>query len=285
MHFRWRTIAAGIILIATLIAFVVFVIQNPSVIDAVRHLPPRLFIALLALYFGVIGATALIFYATTKLCGVSLSRQEGLLVTAYSAVINFFGPLQSGPAFRAVYLKSKYGVKLLNYTTATLLYYLFFAIISGVCLLSGVLGWLLIPAMIAGVIALFILWKFSTKVQSRLKNLHLQSVGLLFVATVLQVALVAVIYFLELRHVSPGVTFSQAIIYTGAANFALFVSLTPGAIGFREAFLVFSQNLHHIDTQAIVAANIIDRGMYLVILGILALYIFGTHAQRKLKIS
>lgn len=285
MHFRWRPIAAGIILIATLVAFVVFVINNPSVIDAVRHLPPQLFIALLLLYFGVIGATALIFYATTRLCGVSLSKQEGLLVTAYSSVINFFGPLQSGPAFRAVYLKGKYGIKLLNYTTATLLYYLFFAIISGICLLSGVLGWLMIPAVVAGVLVLLCVWKFSTKVQKRLKGLHLQSVGLLFLATLLQVAIVAVIYFLELRHVSPGVSFSQAIIYTGAANFALFVSLTPGAIGFREAFLVFSQNLHHIDNQAIVAANIIDRGMYLVILGILALYIFGTHAQRKLKIS
>lgn len=283
MRSRWRPIAAVIILICTLLAFIWYVAHNPSVIDAVRHLPPSLLISLIVLYFGVIGATALIFIATTRLCGVTISRQEGLLVTAYSAVINFFGPLQSGPAFRAVYLKSKYGVKLLNYTTATMLYYLFFAIISGVCLLSGVLGWWLVLCALVGIIVLAVIWHTNPRMQSRLKALHLASLGLLFLATLLQVALVAVIYYMELRHVTTGVTFSQAIIYTGAANFALFVSLTPGAIGFREAFLLFSQNLHHINNEAIVAANIIDRGVYLVILAILALYIFGTHAQRRLQ--
>lgn len=285
MHSRWRPIAAVVVLVTTLVAFIVYVIKNPSVIDAVRHLPPSLLISLIVLYFGVIAATALIFIATTRLCGVSLNRQEGLLVTAYSAVINFFGPLQSGPAFRAVYLKSKYGVKLLNYTTATIMYYLFFAIISGVCLLSGVLGWWLIPVITLGILILVGIWFYSEPIRNRLKALHLPSLGLLFLATLLQVALVAVIYYMELRHVTTGVTFSQAIIYTGAANFALFVSLTPGAIGFREAFLVFSQNLHHISNESIVAANIIDRGVYLVILAILALYIFSTHAQRRLQVK
>jgi uncharacterized membrane protein YbhN (UPF0104 family) len=75
------------------------------------------------------------------------------------------------------------------------------------------------------------------------------------------------------------------MVYTGAANLALFVSLTPGAIGFRESFLVFSQHLHHISNSTIVAANILDRAMYLVLLLILALIIFGTHARRQLGVD
>jgi len=75
------------------------------------------------------------------------------------------------------------------------------------------------------------------------------------------------------------------VIYTGAANFALFVSITPGAIGFRESFLLFSQHLHHIDSSTIVAANLIDRSVYIVLLLLLAAGIFGTHAQRRFKIK
>jgi uncharacterized membrane protein YbhN (UPF0104 family) len=83
--------------------------------------------------------------------------------------------------------------------------------------------------------------------------------------------------------VAPGTHFSQAVIYSGAANLSLFVALTPGAIGFRESFLLFSRHLHHISNSSIVAANIIDRAMYIILLLILALFIFATHSQRRLK--
>ena len=57
--------------------------------------------------------------------------------------------------------------------------------------------------------------------------------------------------------------------YTGAANFALFVSLTPGAIGIRESFLFFSQRLNHITNAAIVGANVLDRTVYVIFLGLI----------------
>ena len=102
-------------------------------------------------------------------------------------------------------------------------------------------------------------------------------------ATLLQVVLWVIIFYVELQTVSH-VSLSQVLVYTGAANLALFVSLTPGAIGFRESFLLFSQRLHHIDTATIVAANTIDRAIYIVLLIILAIGIFATHANRRLKV-
>ncbi len=282
MRLRWRQIAGISVLMTTLVVFIVYIANNPAVITSIRHIPPALLASLLILYAGVVAATAMIFVGTTKLCRINLDAREGMVVTAYSAIINFFGPLQSGPAFRAVYLKRKYSVKLVNYTTATMVYYLLFAAMSGICLLSGVLGWWLVILAVLGLIVAVVAWRVPNRFTARFKELNLAGLGLLTLATFLQVALVSVIYFLELRHVDPGVHFSQAIIYTGAANFALFVSLTPGAIGFREAFLVFSQNLHHISNNAIVAANIIDRSVYLVVLAILALIIFGSHAQKRL---
>jgi len=102
-------------------------------------------------------------------------------------------------------------------------------------------------------------------------------------ATLLQVCLLLTIFSIELHAVAPHVHFSQIVVYTGVANLALFVSLTPGAIGFRESFLVFSQKLHHIDNSTIVAANLIDRSVYVTLLVLLAIGIFGTHANRRFK--
>ena len=69
------------------------------------------------------------------------------------------------------------------------------------------------------------------------------------------------------------------------ANFALFVSLTPGAIGIREAFLVFSQDLHHIPNDIIVAANVLDRAVYILFLGLLFIIVLLMHAGSKLQLQ
>jgi uncharacterized membrane protein YbhN (UPF0104 family) len=84
--------------------------------------------------------------------------------------------------------------------------------------------------------------------------------GLLYVglASCLQVSLLVGIFFVELHAVGSHANLGQVVTYTGAANLALFVSITPGAIGFRESFLILSERLHHINNATILAANVID---------------------------
>ena len=208
--------------------------------------------------------------ATLRLCGIKLNKQNNLLLNAYTTVINFFGPLQSGPAFRAVYLKKRYNLSLKKYAAATLFYYFFFALISAVFLFSGVFKWWIVPIVLIFALILFTSHK-NPYVQKKIEGLNIQYWYFLAFATFVQLAIVATIYFIELHTLSHGtVSVSQAIIYTGAANFALFVSITPGAIGFREAFLAFSRNLHHIGGGLIISANILDRAMYLLLLLFLA---------------
>ncbi len=279
-----RSIIIVSVLAATTLAFIYYFVKHPEVGRQLRHTSPGLIVLLLGLYLCGIGALALITIATLRLCKLRVGAAEGLLLTMYTAIINFFGPLQSGPAFRAVYLKKKHNLKLKDYGVATLVYYFFYAGMSSVLLLSGILRWWL-----AGLIPLGLLFGYglrrSRQLAPRFDRLDLRGWYLLALATLLQVVVVTAIYYAELRSVAPGVQLSQALIYTGAANLALFVSLTPGAIGFRESFLVFSQHLHHISNNAIVAANIIDRAIYIVLLLILAVCIFGTHAQRKLSVK
>ncbi len=226
-------------------------------------------------------ALALVNISTLRLVKIKASGRESILLTAYTAVVNFFGPLQSGPAARAVYLKRRYSVDLKKYSVATLVYYFFWAAFSGIFLLSGLLKWWLIPLLAICVTLLYLLSKHEF-IKNKMRLLDLKAWYLLALATFAQISIITVIYFIELHSVTPATHFSQAIIYTGAANFALFVSITPGALGFRETFLVFSKHLHHISNSSIIAANIIDRSVYLIVLIILALIIVLTHASKYL---
>jgi uncharacterized membrane protein YbhN (UPF0104 family) len=274
-----RQIVAVTVIIVTITVFVDYFRAHPAVGRQLHHTSPELLASLIALYLLSIVALAGVTYATLRLCKITLGKSESFLLTAYTAVINFFGPLQSGPAFRAVYLKTKYDLKLKNYAAATLVYYFFWGVYSLLMLFSGKLGWWLTAIALVALLA-----GYRLRQNRRLQGIDLHGWYLLALATLAQIAVVSLIYFLELRSVAPGTAFSQAIIYTGAANLALFVSLTPAAIGFRESFLLLSQRLHDVSNSAIVAANILDRAVYVIVLLGLALYIFGTHAGRRLKV-
>lgn len=282
MRPKWRPYATVGVLVGTAFAFVYYFANHPSVGQQLRHTSAGLLGLLLGLYLVSIVALALVTLATLRLCKTGIGQSESFLVTAYSAVINFFGPLQSGPAFRAVYLKKKHGLNLKNYAAASLVYYFFWGVFSGLMLLSGLLKWWLLILAVLAVIGALVIRRLPAARQ-RLAGLDLHGWYYLAMATFMQVSVVALIYYSELRKVAPGTSFAHAIIYTGAANLAMFVSLTPGAIGFRESFLVFSRHLHHVSNSTIVAANIIDRSVYIVFLLLLALLIFGTHATRRLK--
>lgn len=279
-----RQIAVVVVLILTISAFIWYFATHPEVRQQLSQIPPFTLVILLLLYLLSVFVLGLTFNATLRLCRLSLNLAETALLTAYSSVINFFGPLQSGPAFRAVYLKQKYKLSITQYTLATLVYYAFFGTFSAMLLLSGILGWWLIVVAIVALAVIFAVSRHP-KVAPRVKSLSMGNWYYLAAATLAQVLVVAIIYYVELNSVSPGIEVSQALIYTGAANLALFVSITPGAIGFREAFLLFTQNLHNIDASTIVAANIIDRAMYIVLMLILGLFIIATHAKKKLDVG
>jgi len=273
------------ILAATVAAFVWYFAKHPEVGHQLSHTSPGLLLALVGLYIAAVSCVGLILKATLVLCRVTIPVRESLLVTMYSSIINFFGPLQSGPAFRAVYLKRRHGVELKKFSLATLAYYFFYGAFSVALLFSSVLGWWLVPLALLGIGTLWVLFKGKLKFVQRFRMLNLAGLGYLGLATLLQLFVTVIIFYFELHSLNPHVHFSQAVVYAGAANLALFVSITPGAIGFRESFLLFSQHLHHISNTNIVAANVIDRSVYIVMLLILLVGILATHAERRLRSS
>ena len=282
------TFVPPLLIAITVGVFIYFFVSHPVIRHTLTRTSPQTILLLLALYGLFILCLVWVYDVTLRMCNRRLKPTENILLTCYSTISNFFGPLQSGPGVRAAYLKRKYQVKLRDYTVATLLYYALYAIISAIFLLGGsghywYIGVALVLAVAAGSIGIVIFMR--RRMQRKELNSELRITPALIaqmsIATFCQLAVQSIIFYVELHAIHAGADLRHAFVYGGAANFALFVSLTPGAIGFRETFLEFSHRLHHISTNDVLSANIIDRSVFVVFLGILFLIILVMHANRR----
>jgi uncharacterized membrane protein YbhN (UPF0104 family) len=277
-----------LILASTATAFAWYANKHPEVIRKISDIDPWTMALLMAAYAFWFVVLVFILRITLRLYGKTLSLQENFLLNAYSSLVNFFGPGQSGPAFRGIYLKKRHNLKLKNYVFGTLIYYGFYSVGSAFLLFVGSRPWWLTVLLmaVASVSSTAIIRWYAKR--SKLKDepgMYPVNLSWLFIMTMVQMVAQVGIYYTELHSVDPGASFSQILTYTGASNFALFAAITPGAIGIREAFLVFSQNLHHISNTVIVAANIIDRAAYLIFLGLLFVMVIVFHAKDRLRVT
>lgn len=281
-----KTILGIIVLIATVVVFARYLKTHPEIMRQLKDTEPHILFLLLGLYVIWWAALAWVLQINLRMFRKSMPAQENILLSAYSSLLNFFGPGQSGPGLRAIYLKKRHNMRVKDYIFATLLYYACYAIISAGMLFIGTRAWwqtaLLIGLAGGGSLIVLRWYAKRSKIDGR-QGLTVITIGWLFVATLVQLLAQFAIYFVELSSVNQHVGVGQTLAYTGAANFSLFVALTPGAIGIREAFLVFSQGLHHIGNATIVAANVIDRAVYLVFLGVLFVMVLSMHAGKKLQ--
>ncbi len=285
----WRPALRVAVLAATIVAFAVYVAKHPELLRELGQTPLWVVTGLLLLYVGWFAALALTVQATLRLCRVPLAFGELGLLTAYSTLVNFFVPGQGGLVVRGLYMKKQHGLGMKRYLLASLLYYACYAVVSAFMLLIASRPWwqTCLGLAVAGSAAVAVVRWYAGRSAERATalDLNVRSVCVLLLATLLQACVQVAVYGFELYYVDPGVRPWQAVTYTGAANFSLFVALTPGAIGIRETFLYFSEQLHHIDTAAIIAASVIDRVVFLLLLGLLFLSTVAFHAKRALRLD
>ena len=272
---RYKHILGVLIIVGTFAFLGIYLYTHPLIIHDVLSTPWPILLLLAVFYCLIVSTNTIITVLSIRLCKKPISGRESLLLTIYSTLINFFGPLQSGPGMRAVYVKTKLGVRIRDYTYATLLYYLAFATINGALLFAGEAPVLTLMGGIVGVGGMVLAAKKLRFRQPRL-------IAMIYLTTLVQILLMTVIYYVELRATHTEVGFLPSLAYSASANLSMFVSLTPGAIGIREGFLVFAQSLHHISLSSIVAAGILDRAFYvLFLLGLLGVS-SGLHIKQAL---
>lgn len=285
---RSRLALSIIVLLITVVTFGYYLAHHPNAFKKLGDINPLYIVMILPLYFFFTLFLSIATRISVNLAGKEIGPMESFKLTSSSSLANFFGPLQSGPGVRALYLKKKHEVSIKKYGLATLYYYGFYAVFSGLFLLSGDRRWripLALLTIVGAVVVGYVLKNKAAKLEGKTSMLRPDLLTKLALVTLLQLSCTVIIYFIELNSLGVHASLAQALSYSGAANFALFVSLTPGAIGFREAFLVFSQQLHHIHNSTIVTANILDRAIYVVFLGLLFVWLGVTHAKNQINLA
>ncbi len=266
-----------------------YINSHQAIVSELKHINVWLLIILLACYGLMLLVLMTLYNAILHLCSDKLKPKENLLLSIYSTLTNFFMPLQGGIAVRAGYLKRKHKVSVSSYIIAFLIYYAIYAVISIILVFTPKhYFWLILPMAVAVALFSYLVIKLALKHFKRLNKpikLDLSRAKLykLVLFTIAQVSLQALIYYIELNQVTGNLNPLRAISYTGAANFSIFTAITPGAIGFREAFLSVSKRMHGFTNSQIVAANIIDRGVFLVFIVGLFIVMISTHANNRFK--
>lgn len=287
-----KGILSIVIIATTVILFVKYSTEHPNVLNNIMSLNGYLIIFLLIGYILVLAINAFVLHQSLLFLKVKSLTNENYSLTAYSSIVNFFGPLQSGPGFRAIYLKKKYGIKIKDFLITTLIFYFFFGISNTLIIIYSISinstnTMLLCIAII--IITISLLSYYMHKRRSRMKQildrvrLNDKSFWLIGLGSIGISLSSMLIYLVELLHVNPGVSIYQVLVYTASANMSIFVSLTPGAIGIREAFLTITQQLHQIDTASIIGANIIDRSFYILFLASLSIILLVINGLKKIS--
>lgn len=283
---KYRFFLSVLILLVTIAVFVRYLQSHPEVLQQLAGMNWVYIVLIGLLYLGIIVILSFVNSISVRLSGKKIGRQESFNLTATSSIANFFGPLQSGVGIRALYLKTKLQIPVKQYILASLYYYGMYAFFSGIFLLFGNATYrlpLLILTCVGGGGVVYYIRYRTAKYKAVQKNVSLGLLGKLAGAVLLQLVFITTIYFIELAALGKTASLAQVVSYSGAANFSLFVAITPGAIGIREAFLVFSERLHHIDSATVVAANIIDRSVYVGFLGLLFCWLVATHTRVQIK--
>ncbi|HEY1645001.1 MAG TPA: lysylphosphatidylglycerol synthase domain-containing protein, partial [Candidatus Saccharimonadales bacterium] len=126
-----------IIILATLSSAVYYFYNHHSLITDLKHISPYVALEVFGLYVLMLGVLVVIYTATMRLVNIKMPLKENSLINTYSLFMNFFIPGQTGPAFRAYYMKKNYKLKYLNYTLATIVYYLVYGVLSVIFVIAG----------------------------------------------------------------------------------------------------------------------------------------------------
>ena len=132
---KYRFVLTLFLILITLAIFVYYLMHHKSSITTLKNTDSHIVISLLMLYVLWFIAICLVVWSSLRLCRKKLSLSENVLLNGYSSLVNFFVPGQGGIAIRGLYLNKTKKLSIRKFIYITLIYYMFYAVISAVLLL------------------------------------------------------------------------------------------------------------------------------------------------------
>lgn len=274
--------------------------QNIKIVNPLAMLPIILLMLLFLIVNGLVNYIILRGYSVPVSLGISI----GLAST--NTIGNLLLPMRGGTVSNAVFLRKKYSFS----------YSLFLALLSAIYIvifwtssLFGIIVMVLqkniygqdIPLnLFIFFILVFIFFSiiilFSPEIPVtkygfinkfiqvlnnwRLINKNRKIIASLICLTILNILITALFTYFEFILIGEEVAFDKLIIYAIFSGFSLLVSITPGNIGIRESFSMYSALVLGIALPVVLIVSVVDR-FFNFIVSILALAITARFIRIK----
>jgi uncharacterized membrane protein YbhN (UPF0104 family) len=283
------------LLVLTLAAFVYYFLHNKEGFSRIGDLTLWQVVLVIIGQSIVIFSNILVLIIFGRFIEKHVPFAQSARITAYSSLINFFGFLQGGVGLRGLYLRRDFGMPLRQYAALTTVQYLILFSIAGSFLIIGIglsaslwQALFLLLVIAAGLLGVTMLYRmrlpFVVRQAHRLNKLSVvfkkRPLASLLGVIVLQLCGSLLANSVELSAIGASISLGSLLIYTGIAQFAIVIALTPGAVGIREGLLLIVQGQMHLTSQDIVVASTIDRIVYFITLALITPLALG--AKRKL---
>lgn len=225
---------------------------------------------------------------------VRLEFKEWFGLSVINTMGNYLTPFRGGAVAKAVYLKTKHQFSY-SYFLSTLagVYIIVFLVNSFVGIFtmlalyqfSGIFNVLIFIIFLSIFLSLLTIiifspsfketkYPFLNKFINVLNGWHLiknnkKVITVIGLISLINVAIMVLMMFLEFRVFGLEISFLSVLFLSIVSTLGLFVSITPGALGIKEAIVAFTATVINIPVSQVLAVSILDRAIGLVIIFIL----------------
>lgn len=297
-----------------LVIFVAYFISNRDNFRPLLHINIWLLFLIAAIDIAVIAANGLFTRAILQPFGKVISYAESFFLSMISSVGNFFAPAGAGFVFRAIYLKRKHNFSYQNYVSILFGNYIIVFIVNSLAglaalallrqhdnrefkTLAATFGFILVmslaltflrlkaePSKAGGTKAWFM--NNLKRVSSGWRTIysHPRLMARLFGTTLLNLGLITLMYLAIAKSLHFNVSFAALLLLSALNALSLFINVTPGNLGIKEAVYLFSANVMGLSVSQILSIAVIDRGVQFVVLAV-AWLAFGRRTLSANKVE
>lgn len=282
----FRKLLSIILIIFFILIALYIILKNQSILVKIKDIEPIQLIPLffLSIIFALI--SGIFLKKLYRFFGIKLTNLESFFISIVGVLANYTSVFQGSAIARGVYLKKKYNLNLSDFSSSLLgsniivLTVLSFSCTLSFLLLNGLtffylkFAWFLVFLDIVLLIILFFTPNVSIEklpfITSVLSSWHRLSkdkkiVLELSCLSFVHLIIASFMMIIEFAVIKTDINFTSALFLSSISSLTIFFNITPGAIGVKEGFMVFSAYKLGINpTDAIIVAGI-DRAIFLVI--------------------
>lgn len=292
---------SGILSIIILVLFGWYLVSHTNDFKALLSINPLYIIALITISISGIIINGVFMKWSMKLFEKNISFDESIKVSLISTVGNFFAPAGSGLGFRAVYLKKQHNLTYSDYISVVFCNYIlsFFVIsligLGAIYVLpdSGspsyrILSAALFGLLIASIVGMFVRVKksfvdsqknrFLKKIAEILMRItngwqlilsHRQTMFRLLGLMVLNTGLLVLSAYILTQSINAQLSIAGVILFGVIGSLSLFINITPGNLGVKEATIIIFSTTIGLTTSQIISLAIIERATLFIVMFLL----------------